>query len=947
MKKLNYLLLLLILPVSVFGQITGTGTYGNPYTGTMSSGSFTISGTKYFNTITVSGGTLTISAGATLFATMTTSFVKVTDSGILSAVGANSSLITFSADNNGNGSHDGGETWKNILFDGPLGNSSTIEYAIIEYGTGDDYSVGGGIDIFYGNVTVRNSTISNCVISSAASEGGGIYVESGGYNITLQNLILHNNSAELHGGGLCLTGSNITVSNCEIYSNSSGEGDGVYLNSACTISTSLIYNHTSGEGVYIINPNGALSNCLVYGNTTGIYFTGAGNIVNCDVINNSTGVTSASFNAPKLVNSVLWGNTTAQYSINTGNSLELAYCGIQGGLSGGTDGGHNATLSATNGDDTGPNFINPAIPDLHINAVITPLVDGGTASYSGVTVPTSDRESHSRLSTTDIGAYEFFYYVWTGATSTDWSESGNWNGSFVPALTISENQVIIPRGCDYYPVISSITLSSRSRLTIEPQAAVTVTGATTVDNGCTFLIQSDATGSANFITGSSVSGSFTIQMYLAGGGSPNYKWHYVSTPVNGIGTAVLTSNIGNTYNLIKYNELIVTTDRNAGWQWHDGHYGTTGFAVLNNTTGYNVYTGTDQTAVFSGTILNSQDFGWTNTMLTFSYPANPAQSGWNLIGNPFTSGVDAQSFVIGDNINKTIYYTKDNAYPTWNITTNEGTNGGSNLLPPLQGFFVHANSNARGRTLTIPASSRIISTAPLYKGEKGNPEYPILKFNVSDGSAFTDEALIYFFKDATTEFDGDYDAFKIINPNPVLPQIYTISNDIKLAMNGLPYPESKTIVPLKIRIGESKNYTINVLELKNLNDYNVTLTHGDKKIDLKGNPAYTFNATAGTINDMSIIFENISTDISIPFEEQTACWYSKGAVMIKPGLTGFEDNSSVMVSDINGRVAYNINNVSMVRGEIFELPVNLNKGIYLITVSNNGLRITKKIVITY
>jgi hypothetical protein len=137
------------------------------------------------------------------------------------------------------------------------------------------------------------------------------------------------------------------------------------------------------------------------------------------------------------------------------------------------------------------------------------------------------------------------------------------------------------------------------------------------------------------------------------------------------------------------------------------------------------------------------------------------------------------------------------------------------------------------------------------------------------------------------------------------------------------------------------------MDLENLADYNVTLVHGDKKIDLKSNPSYTFYASAGTINDMSVVFENISTNVNLPSDEQTTCWYSNGSIMIKTGLTGFEDNSSVAVFDMNGKVVYNKNNVSIVRGSIFETPVDLAGGIYITTISNNGLRITKKIVIMH
>jgi hypothetical protein len=86
---------------------------------------------------------------------------------------------------------------------------------------------------------------------------------------------------------------------------------------------------------------------------------------------------------------------------------------------------------------------------------------------------------------------------------------------------------------------------------------------------------------------------------------------------------------------------------------------------------------------------------------------------------------------------------------------------------------------------------------------------------------------------------------------------------------------------------------------------------------------------------------------TIPAAANTTCWYANGAVMIKIGQAGFEDNSTVKIFDINGKIMLNKGNISIPSGEIFELPVHLSKGIYVIEISGSGLRVTKKIVITY
>jgi hypothetical protein len=957
MKKFIYFLFLLILiPVSVFGQITGTGLYDDPYTGTLTIGTQTISSSTpvYFDQLGVSGGILVIGAGTTLFAVNTTSQITITSTGSFYAVGSSGNIITFSADNDGDGVPIDGETWKNILFDHSTG-TSIIDNAIIERGAGDDNSGwGGGIYIHGNNITIRNSTIRNCNISG---DGGGIYLLPTGANVTLQNLIIHDNSATGNGGGMVFDGeADATVTGCEIYNNSATTGYGVFFSYPGTISNSLIYNHASGEGVYISDiVNGvSLKNCVIYNNFVGIYFSGVGNAVNCDVVGNSTGLTSENPLASKIVNTVLFGNTT-QYNIFPGASMELANCGIQGGLAGGTSGGGNITLSASNVADTGPNFVTP-FSNLHINAAISPLVDGGISSYSGITAPSTDIEGKSRIGTLDIGAYEFFYYIWTGAASTTtWTTSGNWLGSpaSVPT-TIHENKVVIPKGCLFYPTASVLILENRSSLTIQPQAGLTVTGGTTIGSGCIFLLESDATGSASFIPTTAPSGPIIVKLFLAGGGTPNYKWHYVTTPSNGYSLAALTTDINNPFNLLNYMENRVLTDKSQGWNWFDGYGGTPGFVNLQTSKGYNVYVTTDQTATFTSSTIRGATPDFVNSSITCG-AGDTNIRGWNLIGNPYTSAVDANMFILTPRfIDRSIYFTMDNQYMSWNTFTNLGLNGATNIVLPLQGFFVHSGSESGSKSVTIPASCRTYTTNSFYKGSKASDEtkgsfdFPYLKFNVSDAVGYTDESIVYFFNDATTSFDTDYDAYKLFNEDQSKPQIYTVSDNISFGINGLPIPDKITTVPLNIRIGVAKDYTINVLNLENLTDCKVTLIHGTNRIDLKANPSYTFSAVVGTITDMAVEFDmSVPTDVNVPSKDQTACWYSNGNVFIKTDLAGFADNSTVLIYDLNGKVVFSKSNISLVTGETVEIPVSLNNGFYITSVTNKNIRLAKKMVISY
>jgi hypothetical protein len=232
------------------------------------------------------------------------------------------------------------------------------------------------------------------------------------------------------------------------------------------------------------------------------------------------------------------------------------------------------------------------------------------------------------------------------------------------------------------------------------------------------------------------------------------------------------------------------------------------------------------------------------------------------------------------------------------------------------------------------------------KGTKESHDFPYLKFNISDNAAFTDESIIYFFNDATTAFDTDYDAYKLFSENQAYPQIYTVSDNVKLSINGLPVPDKITKVPLNLRIGVGKTYTINILDLENLSDCKVTLIHGTERIDLKSNPKYTFFADAGTITNMSIEFDmSLTTDINLPLTDLTKFWYSNGVLSIKIGQDGFEYNSYLTISDLNGKSVLKRSGLSLARGEIIEIPVTLPNGIYITSIFNNSKKLVKKISI--
>ena len=176
MKKTILFFITILFGVSVAGQLGGDGkTPATAYYGTITN---TQSWTNAYNggiiyvgqngnedlTIGI-GGSLTIEAGVTIKFCTTASDLKITGTGILTAIGTSSSYITFTKDVQA--------SWGHISFEGSTG-SSLLDHCIIEYGL----KTGAGIEGYGGGIHINSSSvsISNCLVHNNSSVWGGVFL---------------------------------------------------------------------------------------------------------------------------------------------------------------------------------------------------------------------------------------------------------------------------------------------------------------------------------------------------------------------------------------------------------------------------------------------------------------------------------------------------------------------------------------------------------------------------------------------------------------------------------------------------------------------------------------------------------------------------------------------------------------------------------------------------
>lgn len=862
------------------------------------------------------GGVLTIEAGITVKFCTTASDLKITGTGVLSALGSTSSYIIFTKNTQA--------TWGHISFEASTG-ISFIQYCIIEYGS----KTGTGIEGYGGGIhaNTSNLTISDCTIRyNLAKWGGGIFVNKN-QNPSINNCIIKNNTATYGGGGLNFwNGSYSVVTNCLVYGNYA--------------TNPTVY----GGGSIFIGPA-----------------TGSVKIINCTLAKNTAGFRASEIyfdSSPnsRIINSILWGTNTPYYGANSSNFVN---CAIQSGYPSGSVGCVN--LNSDNNNIAGPNFTAIDGSDWSI-AFISPCRDAGVDSYPGVTIPPTDYIGNLTIGTKDIGAYEAQYSRWkTTASSSDWNTTSNWFGG-VPT---SEYNVIVPSGAANYPTGSSsqdYTIGSGKYMLLEPGAKVTFGSLT---NNGTLNLQSSAAGifslDMNIYNGTGVA---NIGMYVTGGGGPTgYKWHYVAVPVNYIGDKSVFTSI-NQYDLMLYDDSqipdAIGANDNDGWVWHDGWDGTPGFSDLIVGKGYSFYH-PNASAVVNFTDLTSLQTSVGSVPLQYSGDGklDPTLYGFNLLGNSLTCGLDWNKVILSDpTIRKSIYYTVNFKIGMYvqNTPVGSGINGATKDIPPLQGFLV--KTNATGTYLDFSGAKEHTGQQRYKKGSdlqesipKGsNPIAPWIKLELNN-SGNQDETVIWFNENATNSFDGDYDATKMFAASGAYDQIYTISGTEKFGISGIPLPVESDTIPVGIKILKTgSNYKIIASQIQGLDNYKVTLTdkgNANFTVDLKGTRSYSFSSDAGTFPDRFVLtFSNITTgfsDIIIPDKTFNVFFFDRTLNIDLLNVDWEGKRGTINVYNLTGIRVLQQNNVEWRMGDIKRVPLNLPQGVYIVEIKAENQKFVTKI----
>ena len=491
-----------------------------------------------------------------------------------------------------------------------------------------------------------------------------------------------------------------------------------------------------------------------------------------------------------------------------------------------------------------------------------------------------------------------------------------------------------------------LTIASGSKLTIAAAKAVTATGNTSLGSTQCLIIKSDDTGTASFIDNGNIGGIGTalVERFLTPYVTvPDLKFHFISSPVGAaqlIAPGFIDFNSGLITDFYKWNE-----PSNQWISYRLGNYGTENYNVFNPTfadtyftagKGYMVAYPADVTKNFVGVPIT----GTVNVTCS-----NTSSGGWNLIGNPFPSSVDwdyIRTNGLGNGMDNALYYY-DNAAQKYKyyIKLTGGFEGGTKDIPPMQGIMVHAKTSGT-QTVSFTQNSR--SHAGLSNYWKDEP----LTTNILDlkveGNNQTDFARVCFYEEATENFDGDFDAFKIFSYAESASEIYSVTPDLtKLAINTLPLAIlDGGSIPVNFKVGTAGNYTLSAEKLNSfaLNTYIIledNVTGALQK--LNDNPMYAFSASTLDAADRFVLHFKDATAIQEPEAQETiSAYYHNGSFYV----SRCEGTTLVGIFNIQGQ---NLLNYQFEGGGLQSASLNLPMGVYFARLVNNGNMQTIKMIV--
>jgi hypothetical protein len=616
----------------------------------------------------------------------------------------------------------------------------------------------------------------------------------------------------------------------------------------------------------------------------------------------------------------VYGDITNNGVIGTGATYNPICFGLEGNI---------INFNGTGVSDVGRMRKNTVINQqttLFINSDVTVRFTGGAGIYSNVDNSTLNTfvNSGKTLNLID-GTTDFALDGFDGTATGQRSGSLTVNGTmYVGGTLFTRNNNTTPGySCSISTgiggiiqvgnLLTDISAGQGTSISFGSTSKVNVIGSLTVTSGSlnsngAITLKSTPTSTARVANSTgTISGLITSERYVANDG-----WH-------------LTGTVFPSQTITDWNDDIWTQGPMPGVRLFNGGYntstifeydqnnddvipyvgGTTKGWIVPITSNIEQYKGYRVSVSAGKTLDNSGVYSMNPSPFSLSYNPSSAYPGWNLITNPHLSAVNTGGFTWGTGVQQVVVI--------WNPITNQyqysGTLGGltgvtlnSSITPIASGqaFFVKCTQPS---TLTIPQTAKAASSGTFFRTATEN-QPNALEIRIKNENSELDATILQFVEGSDVGYETNLDAFKMMNPNL---NVYTISNNDKLAINGMPGGDETVIVPLGYRVAQSGVYGFQLDGISLLNGYdkiylkdlfNGTIT------DLT-TQTFVFDSESGEFNSrFELVFTNSTTSIDNLIDKTSIKVYPNPVISDKFSIDVDDKTNEVQVvmTDIVGRV---------------------------------------------
>jgi len=602
--------------------------------------------------------------------------------------------------------------------------------------------------------------------------------------------------------------------------------------------------------------------------------------------------------------------------------------------------------------------------------------------------------------------------LWNGSASTDWNAAGNWLCGCIPLVNTSAqipnvarkpvlstgatgtvNNLVIDIGSSLTvsgnilqisgAITNNGTLTATSGtismngsaaqtigvnifagntikdLIINNSAGVTllgtvnVTGIVTLQNGnlasggnLTLISNAAQTALINGSGTGNITGNITMQRYLASG----FGFKYFSSPFQAATVNEFADDITlGSFTFYKYDE----SRTSSGWVG----YNTPTTNVLFPLQGYTVNFGSvsapvtlDITGATNNGSLSVNLYNHNNTYT----------KGFNLVGNPYPSPIDwnAAAGWTKTNIDNAVYYFKASTTDQYGGTYNTYINGISsdgvvnNIIPSMQGFFIHVTDGSWPvtGTLALNNSVRITDLTHPFAKSLNSESVPLLRLMsvFSDDTASADPVVMYFDEKATTDFDGQLDALKLLNTDLSVANLYAVNPDgAQLSIRALPPISDVLEVPLGLKLNRDGTIVFRIRDInESLTGMRIFLSDIVAGIDqdLLPDKEYKLFLGTGEYNDRFFLnFSNITTGIvdNTLHNDLFSIYSSHGKLKAEINMLEGEEGT-LNIYNILGQVIFTEN---IHEKGYHEFNPGIKDGIYFVRYTTGSRMSLKKIFI--